>query len=64
VGFEFVSSWAPAKNHDNRLNAAGSHMIDAGFNDGFLTEGKQRLKCTHALGTPGSEDYGCNCIGL
>jgi hypothetical protein len=64
VSFEFLTSRALAKNHDNGLNTAAAHVIDAGFNYGFLTEWKQRLECAHALGTPRGEDYGCNCIGL
>jgi hypothetical protein len=63
VSFEFVTSRALAKNHDNRLKTAAAHMIDAGFNYGLLTEGKQRFKSAHALGTSGGEDYGCNRIG-
>lgn len=64
VGFEFFTSRAHAKNHDDRLNTAAAQLIDAAFNYSFLTEGKQRFEGAHALGTPRSEDYGRNRIGL
>jgi hypothetical protein len=64
VSSEFVTSRALAKNHDNSLNTACAHVIDAGFNYGFFTEGKQRLECAHALGTSRGEDYCRNRIGL
>ena len=47
--------------HDNDLiDSAVAKVIDAGFNDSLVSEGKQRLEGAHAAGLTGGQQNCCN----
>lgn len=51
---------AVAQHHDDGLNAACAKVIDAAFNNCFVSERKKRLKRSHALRMAGGENNCCD----
>jgi hypothetical protein len=44
-----------AQHHNDRLNAAVAKIVDTAFDNGFVSEWKERLKRAHALRLPCGE---------
>jgi hypothetical protein len=44
-----------AQHDDDGFNTTPAQIVDAGFDDGFVSEGKKRLESAHAAGLTGGE---------
>ena len=47
-----------AQDHDDVFNATFAKVIDAGFDNGFLSEGEEGLERAHAFRLAGGEKDG------
>jgi hypothetical protein len=49
---------AMADDHDDVVDATFTKIVDAAFDDGFVSEGEKGLERAHALGLAGGEKDG------